>query len=60
LITAEDLVLVKLEWSEGVSEFQLRDVRSVIRLDDDLDWPSLERYASDLGILDRLETVLGG
>lgn len=53
-------MLVKLEWSEGVSEFQLRDVRSVIRLDDDLDWPSLERYASDLGILDRLETVLGG
>ena len=60
LIAAEDLVLVKLEWSEGVSELQLRDVRSVIRLDDNLDWGYLERYAAILGIGDRLELLRDG
>lgn len=59
-ISAEDLVLAKLEWSEGTSELQLRDVRSVIRLVLDLDWPYLERYAAILGIGDRLEAVRGG
>lgn len=59
-ISAEDLVLAKLEWSEGTSELQLRDVRSVIRLVVDLDWPYLEQYAAILGIGDRLEAVRGG
>lgn len=59
-ITAEDLVLAKLEWSEGTSELQLRDVRSIVRLVDDLDWTYLERYAATLGIRDRLETIRGG
>ena len=59
-ISPEDLVLAKLEWSEGTSELQLRDVRSVIRLVVDLDWPYLERYAALLGISDRLEAVRGG
>lgn len=59
-ISAEDLVLAKLEWSEGTSELQLRDVHSVIRLVVDLDWPYLERYAALLGIVDRLEAVRGG
>ena len=56
----EDLVLAKLEWSDGTSELQLRDVRSIIRLTDDLDWAYVERYAAALGISDRLETVRGG
>lgn len=60
LIAVEDLVLVKLEWSEGTSELQLRDVRSIVRLHDDLDWAYLERYAALLGIRDRLEAVRGG
>ncbi len=59
-ISAEDLVLAKLEWSEGTSELQFRDVRSVVRLVLDLDWPYLERYAAILGIGDRLEAVRGG
>ena len=57
VITPEDLVLAKLEWSEGTSELQVRDVRSIIRLVADLDWPYLERYAATLGISDRLEAV---
>jgi hypothetical protein len=60
LIAAEDLVLVKLEWSEGTSELQLRDVRSVVRLHSDLDWSYLEGYSAVLGIRDRLEAVRGG
>lgn len=58
--TAEDLMLAKLEWSRGTSELQLRDVRSIVRLVDDLDWGYLERYAAVLGIGARLEDVRGG
>ena len=60
VIAVEDLVLAKLEWSQGTSELQLRDVRSIIRITDELDWPYLERYAVGLGIRDRLEAVRGG
>lgn len=60
ILTPEDLVLAKLEWSDGRSELQLRDVRSIIRLVDDLDWPYLERYAALLAIGERLEAVRGG
>ena len=59
-ISPEDLVLAKLEWSQGTSELQLRDVRSLIRLREDLDWAYLERYASVLGVRDRLEAVRDG
>ncbi|HEX6399182.1 MAG TPA: hypothetical protein VF108_01765 [Actinomycetota bacterium] len=60
VISVEDLVLAKLEWSEGTSELQIRDVRSIVRLVGDLDWSYLEQYASALGIRDRLESVRGG
>lgn len=60
VITAEDLVLAKLEWSAGTSELQLRDARSILRLADSLDRPYLERYAALLGVRDRLELVRGG
>lgn len=59
-ISPEDLVLAKLEWSEGTSEIQLRDVASLVRLVSALDWPYLERYAAVLGIGERLEAVRGG
>lgn len=59
-ISPEDLVIAKLEWSEGTSELQLRDVGSLVRLVSDLDWPYLDRYAALLGISDRLEAVRGG
>lgn len=60
ILTAEDLILAKLEWSEGTSELQVRDVRSIIRLVNALDWAYLERYAAFLDISGRLEAVRGG
>ncbi|MBA3236536.1 MAG: hypothetical protein H0T59_11205 [Chloroflexi bacterium] len=57
--TPEDLIIAKLEWSDGASELQMRDVRSLVRLVSDLDWPYLERYAAALGIGDRVEAVRG-
>ena len=58
VISAEDLILAKLEWSDGGrSELQLRDCRSVIRIVPDLDWAYLERYAAALGVSDLLETI---
>ncbi|HET7727225.1 MAG TPA: hypothetical protein VFK54_07855 [Candidatus Limnocylindrales bacterium] len=60
VIAPEDLVLAKLEWSEGTSELQLRDVRSIIRLQPALDWAYLEHYAAILGIRELLEGVRDG
>lgn len=61
VISAEDLILAKLEWSNGgSSELQLRDCRSVIRIAPDLDWAYLEEYAAILGVGPLLESVRGG
>lgn len=61
IISREDLILAKLEWSDGgSSELQVRDVRSIVRLADDLDWPYLERYASTLGVRPLLELIRAG
>ena len=61
VISPEDLILAKLEWSDrGSSELQLRDCRSVIRIAPDLDWPYLERHAASLGVGALLESVRGG
>ena len=60
VIAPEDLVLAKLEWSEGTAELQLRDVRSILRLNDDLDGSYLDRYAEILGISKRLEAMRAG
>jgi hypothetical protein len=59
VISAEDLVLAKLAWSGGTSELQLRDVRSLLRLMDGLDWAYIERYAAAMGLHDRLAAVRG-
>ena len=60
MIAPEDLVLAKLEWSEGTAELQLRDVQSILRLNDDLDASYLDRYAAVLGISERLEAIRAG
>jgi hypothetical protein len=61
VISAEDLLLAKLEWSDGgSSELQVRDCRSVVRLGPDLDWDYLEGYAAVLGVAGLLEDVRGG
>lgn len=55
--SAEDVVLTKLEWAKrsGGSERQLRDVAGVLRGQDELDWPYLERWAEELGLKSLLE-----
>lgn len=60
VIAPEDLVIAKLEWSGGISELQLRDVGSIIRLVDDLDWSYIGHWAASLGIDDRLEAARAG
>jgi hypothetical protein len=56
--TLEDLVLAKLEWSEGTSELQLRDCASLLRMNAGrVDEAYLERWARALGLGDRLESV---
>jgi hypothetical protein len=61
VISPEDLVLAKLEWSDGgASELQIRDVRSLIRLNADLDWGYIERYAAAMGLTDLLDSVRAG
>ena len=57
-ISPEDLILAKLEWSEGGrSELQIRDCRSLVRLNLDLDWDYLRRYAGVLGVGALLEQI---
>ena len=53
----EDLLLAKLEWSQGVSELQLRDCRLLIALNSTIDWAYTQRWASSLGVRDLLEEV---
>jgi hypothetical protein len=59
-VSPEDLVLAKLEWSDGgASERQVRDAASILRIRSDLDWAYLERYAAVLGVTPLLEQIRG-
>jgi hypothetical protein len=58
VLSLEDLVLAKLEWSGGVSELQLRDCANLVRTNaDTIDWTYLERFARVLGVTDLLDRV---
>jgi hypothetical protein len=51
IISPEDLVLSKLVWAKtSRSELQFRDVRSIIALQPELDWPYMERWALRLTV----------
>ena len=59
--TAEDIVLVKLEWYQAsgkVLERQLRDVQTVLMVQESVDLEYLRKWAATLGISDLLETAL--
>jgi hypothetical protein len=57
-ISPEDLIIAKLVWSDGgASERQVRDAGSVARLQPDLDWAYIDRYAGTLGILALVESI---
>lgn len=58
LVTAEDLILSKLDWAkDSRSELQLGDVRNLIAAVPELEWPYVERWARVLGIDDLLGEV---
>lgn len=58
VVTAEDLVLSKLEWArESRSEMQLRDVRNLLASVPDLDRAHLDRWAQEIGVGDLLRDV---
>jgi hypothetical protein len=60
-ISPEDLILAKLAWSDGgASERQIRDASSVGRLQPEMDWTYIERYAGVLGVSDLLERIRDG
>lgn len=53
VVTAEDLVIAKLEWAEATgSERQIRDVAGIVAIAGDLDEDYIERWTSALGISD--------
>lgn len=57
----EDVLLTKLEWSllSGPSR-QLDDARGIVTVQgDSLDVAYLRRWATDLGVADLLDTILG-
>lgn len=55
VISLEDLILAKLEWSRGVSELQIRDCANLLRTNAaTVDVSYLERYARVLGVEDLL------
>lgn len=58
VLSLEDLLLAKLEWSAGVSELQLRDCANLLRGNADrIDWIYLERYARALAVTEVLDRV---
>lgn len=58
VVSAEDLILSKLEWARGSrSEIQLRDVRNVIAAQPALDWRYIGQWAGRLGLNDLLSEV---
>lgn len=59
VITPEDLILAKLEWSrESGSEMQERDIQNVMRSTGSrLDVAYLKQWAAQCGCLDRLERL---
>ena len=55
-VTAEDLILSKLEWGrESNSELQQRDVIQLLKSTRDLDWTYLKNWAKKLDLMKRLE-----
>jgi hypothetical protein len=59
-ISPEDLILAKLGWSDGgASERQVRDSASIVRIQTDLDWAYIDRFAEALGLGPLVEQIRG-
>ncbi len=61
VVTAEDAVLSKLEWSRlgGDSERQLADAAGVAAMNPSLDRDYIESWARELGVLDLWHRIVG-
>jgi len=58
VVSPEDLVLSKLQWSKDTgSELQRDDVRAILHSVRNLDWGYLEKWSIDLGVEDLLAEV---
>jgi len=58
MVSAEDLLISKLEWASGSrSELQLRDVRNLIAAVTHLDWDYIRRWTLSLGLEGLLDEV---
>lgn len=58
VIAPEDLILSKLMWAkQSPSELQLRDVRAIISVQQDLDWAYIDRWAVRLTVKTLLAEV---
>lgn len=59
VISPEDLILSKLEWSaESLSETQQKDVENIIRISgNSLDKKYLEKKSKEIGVYDRLQVI---
>jgi Nucleotidyltransferase of unknown function (DUF6036) len=58
LVSPEDLILSKLVWAkDSHSELQLNDVKNLIASAASLDWPYVERWASELTVVTLLAEV---
>jgi hypothetical protein len=61
VVTAEDLVIAKLEWAAVTgSERQMRDVAGIIAIAGDLDEDYIGRWTSALGLSDAWHRALSG
>lgn len=55
MVAPEDLLLSKLHWAKNSgSELQMRDARNLIVSVVHLDWPYIEKWASELAVSDLL------
>ncbi len=58
MVTPEDLLLSKLEWSrDGTSEVQMKDARNLVASVREMDWEYVESWAAKLGLAALVEKV---
>ncbi len=58
IIAAEDLILSKLVWAKhSRSELQFSDIRSIVALQRELDWPYIDRWATRLTVAKLLREI---
>lgn len=62
LASPEDTILSKLEWSKkaGRSEKQLEDAKGVLAVNPGIDRAYVERWATELGVLELWHEIAGG